>query len=282
MEWNLGLSMYWHLKVPKILHLYWGGGTMNYLRFMTIKTFMKYNPDWEIRLMLPTHPTTNITWNDPEQKYTAPCKDYLNEALELPITKSYVDLTEFGFNEQTSEVHKSDFIRLLQLSTCGGVWADMDIIFFKPMSSLYLNLPRNRNIETFYCNHNYGHSVGFLMASENNKFFKKVMEFAKSDYSPDRYQSMGATTYNKHFFTPELIELLGPSMNMSMDVVYAHDATYFPELLTNKPPRFTNESIGVHWYGASPLWKNFLVQTDGGLNNLPDTIIGNVIKSIEL
>lgn len=271
--------MEWHLNIPKILHLYWGGGILPYIRFMTIKTFMKHNPDWEINFMYPKYPSKSITWWNPEQKYNISCKDFLFEAMKLSIIKTPINFNDYGFSNDISEVHKSDFIRLFQLSTNGGVWSDMDIIYFKPMNSLYFNVPENKDIETFYCDHNYGHSVGFLMSSKENKFFKKLMDLAKSEYSPHHYQTMGAMTYKKYFSIPESINKITPAMNISMDVVYAHDATYFPEILSNGKPKFTDESIGLHWYAGSSIWKNFLNQTNGGLENLPDCIIGNLLKN---
>jgi hypothetical protein len=240
---------------------------------------MKHNPDWEIRFMYPKYPVTNVTWWNPEQKYDAPCKDFFSDVMQLSITKIPIDFKDYGFNNQMSEVHKSDFIRLIQLSLYGGVWSDMDIRYFKSMNDLYFNTPEYENIETFYCDHNYGHSVGFLLSTKKNRFFEKLMDLARIEYSPQHYQTIGAMTYKKYFSTPESINDITPAMNMSMDVVYAHDATYFPELLTNVKPRFTSESIGVHWYAGSPLWKDFLIHTNGGLTNLPDNIIGNIIKN---
>lgn len=271
--------MEWHLNIPKILHLYWGGGNFNYLRFMTVKTFMKHNPDWEIVFMYPKYVSTRLSWWNPEQKYVAPCRDFMPELLDLPITKKEIDFEEYGFSNGMSEVHKSDFIRLLQLSTLGGLWSDMDIFYIKPMSSLSFNKPENKHIETFYCDHNYGHSVGFLMGCENNKFFGKLMEIAKREHNPMEYQSMGAIIYKKFFSTSESINEITPAMNISMDVVYPHDATYFAEILTTNTPRFTDETIGLHWYGGSALWKEFFQNTNGGMYNLPDNIIGNLLKN---
>jgi hypothetical protein len=271
--------MEWNLNIPKILHVYWGGGNFHHLRFMTIKTFMKHNPDWEIIFAFPKYPTDNISWANPEQKYSISCKDFLSEAMKLPITKMEIDFEDYGFSNKMSEVHKSDVIRLQQLSTIGGVWSDMDIFYMKPMNELYFNTPENKNIESFYCDHNYGHSVGFLMGCKGNKWFEKLLEIARNEFSPHQYQSMGAIIYKKYFSTPESINSITPSMNISMDVVYPHDATYFPEILNKNITRFTEKTIGMHWYAGSPLWKDFLTQTNGGLVNLPNNIIGNLLKN---
>lgn len=63
-----------------------------------------------------------------------------------------------------------------------------------------------------------------------------------------------------------------------MDVVYAHRAGDTVELLSAGKPKFTRESIGIHWYAGDPEWKDFLIKTDGGLKDVPDSIIGRLIN----
>ena len=41
--------------IPKIAHFHWTGGPMSWLRTVSIASFKKFNPDWEIRLH-DTHP----------------------------------------------------------------------------------------------------------------------------------------------------------------------------------------------------------------------------------
>jgi hypothetical protein len=271
--------MEWNLNIPKILHVYWGGGVMHHLRFMTIQSFMDQNPDWKIMFWYPKYPTTNMTWPSPEQKYQLSCKDVSFELKRLPITRTTIDFQYFGFDNTIPEVHKSDFIRLHLLSTFGGLWSDMDIFYFKPMSSLYFNTPEYRNIETFYCNHNYGHSVGFLMASRNNKFFNILMDIAGKAHNSKLYQSMGGRIFNAHFSTQESIEKYTPAMNISMDVVYAHDASSISEIFTQDKTKFTEKSIGLHWYGGDPIWKDFLERTNGGLVDMGNNVIGNLLRN---
>jgi hypothetical protein len=100
----------------------------------------------------------------------------------------------------------------------------MDIIYIRPMNDFYLNTPENKDIETFICNNVYGHSIGFMLASKNNKFFKKINELAINEYEPFYYQTLGAMLYNKYFSTMESINVITPAINFSMDVVYPHIA----------------------------------------------------------
>ena len=190
-------------------------------------------------------------------------------------------LHDYGYPNEIPEVHKSDILRLKLLSTVGGVWSDMDIFYFRPMSSLTVNHKKNGGIETFYCNREYGHSIGFLMASPKNRFFSELSKGVKEafKYRPPNYQSFGATMYNRYFRGGGSVEAWTPAINISMDVVYAHRAGDTVELLSNEKPKFTRESIGIHWYAGDPDWKDFLIKTDGGLKNVPKCIIGKLIKN---
>jgi len=271
--------MEWNLNIPKILHLYWGGGVMPYIRYLTIKSFMDHNPDWKIMLSYPKYPNRNITWITGEQNNNLQCDDYFHKALELPIEKIEVNFEDYGVNNNISEVHKSDFIRLSRLSTIGGLWSDMDIIYFKPMSSLYFNTIENSKIETVYCNHIYGHSIGFLMGSENNKFFSRLMALTFVEFNPHQYQSIGSLTYNKYYPTFESINNITPAINMSMDVVYSYNAGDIPSIIYDNKNKFTEDSIGIHWYAGDPRWTDFINKTNGGLINLPKSIIGKILEN---
>ena len=171
-------------KHTKILHVYWGG-TLPYLRFMTLKTFINHNPDWKIMFWYPKYPNHKITWKSSEQTYHYSCKDFLSEVNKLSsITKTIIDFRDYGLNNDISEIHKADFVRLYQLSTLGGVWSDMDVFYIRPINDLYVNTRENKNIKTLYCHIpklKYGHSVGFLAALQENKFFKTLLELQKKN-----------------------------------------------------------------------------------------------------
>lgn len=272
--------MEWYLKIPKILHLYWGGEKLSYIRFLTVKTFLKYNPDWKIIFLTPTQYTKTRSWITYENKeQSSDYTDFFPELKKLPIEFETIDMNKYYINNNIPEVHKSDFIRLIQLHQIGGLWSDMDIIYLKSMNNFYLNRPENRDIETFICNNEYGHSIGFMMGSEGNKFFQSLSNLALGEYDSHFYQTLGAKLYNKHFSTTEAIERLSSVMNISMDVVYPVRAGNEKVLLDTKPINITEKTLGIHWFAGHPQWNNFSRITDGGLNVNPNTIIGKLIKS---
>ncbi len=269
----------WHLNVPKILHIYWGGGQLIYLRYLTVTTFMKLNPDWRVVLWMPVNSFTGKSWGI-EHNYLPLnpklCKDYLPELMNLPIEKMPIDFKDLGFKDNTPEVHKADYTRINVLSLYGGVWTDLDILYFKPITSLKVNIPENKDKKTFVCiSPSYGHSTGFNMAKEGSKFFGVLKNKLNKEYNPVGYQCWGPDIFNKYF--KALDSILG-GVNIAMDAVYAHDCYTVKELIETNKPRFTDGSIGCHWYAGHSMWGKFFNETRGGETNLPNNIIGNLIR----
>lgn len=271
----------WHLKIPKILHVYWGGGVLPYMRYLTVKSFIDLNPDWDIYLWTPKEHNKKVTWRSGENSYTSYCRDYMPYLLRLPVIHSVLDYSEYGFTPNSAEVHKADYTRIAVLKHYGGVWADMDIIFFRSIEDIYVNKSQYEDKEVFGCIAHYGHSTGFLMARPESRMFNILCDALVKEFSPTSYQCIGPDLFNKYFRNR-----ITNGVNLSMDVVYAHDASKFTdiaeksqgELLTLKKARFTDRSIGCHWYGGHPMWKQFIRETNGGLENLSDNIIGNLIR----
>lgn len=270
----------WFLSVPKLCHIYWGGGQLLYLRYLTIKTFLKYNPDWQVILWTPEKSFVGQSWGI-EHNYLPLnprlCRDYLPDLLRLPVTKMTEDFRNLGFRDTTPEVHKADYIRINALHLYGGLWTDLDILYFRPITELKVNIPENKDKETFVCiSPSYGHSTGFNMATEGSQFFGKLKEQLAIEYKPNGYQCWGPDIFNKYFKT---LDSVPGGVEIGMDAVYAHDCYTVTELLKNVPARFTDRSIGCHWYAGHSMWGKFFNETHGGLDNLPNNIIGNLIRN---
>ncbi len=238
--------------VPKIAHFYWGGETLPFLRYLTIWSFLKFNPDWEVRFYYPKKRTIGLSWPTHEHKYQVSGTDY-TQILRQYVPAVYhhvkiieIDFSSLGFNDAAAEVHKSDFLRWHILSTEGGLWSDMDILYFKEMS---LDL----NHKAYLCtNREYGQSIGFLLSSPGNEVFHRIKCEALKTFNPKSYQSMGSFVLNR--LNPELQHL--DYKNIPMDIVYAYDALHIPEIFKENDRialRFTERSIGLHWYAGHQL-----------------------------
>jgi hypothetical protein len=269
----------WKLNVPKILHVYWGGEKLSYLRFMTVKSFMAYNPDWNVMLWYPKYPYKTVTWNTSELNYKKEWDDYFPELLKLDIKKQAVDFTDYGIKNEISEVHKSDFLRYYFLNKYGGVYSDMDILYFRSITNLAVNRKINKDIKTFVCLSHYGHSNGFFMAQEGSQFFGRMFELAH-DVELVKYQSNGPDLCNKHFPTLESINKISSTVNIGMEAVYYYNGQNVWNIYNDKVLNFSARSIGIHWYAGHPLSGMFLNNTKGGIDNYPDNILGNICKIV--
>jgi len=263
-------SSKWKLeKIPKIVHFYWGNKKLSYLRYLSVYTFYKYNPDWEIRFYYPKHRNNEITWTTFEQKNTKEIKDDCYPKLKkLPIKFIEFDFKILNLDNNMSEVHKASFLRQYLLSTEGGLWSDMDILYFKSMNNLSLNKENNKNIDTIVCGEKrrkkeqIRYSVAFVLSSKNNEFFNFTYNKAIEKYDPKEYQCIGATLLNTNFPRIERIKCKFPNLNianLSMNTVYAYNVLNIEKIYNSSNlNKFTNESIGIHWYAGYSLASKYI------------------------
>lgn len=162
-----------------------------------------------------------------------------------------------------SDVHRSDILRWRLLSTVGGVWSDMDILFTKPMDKLSCNVEANRPARTYLCW--WGaitpHRIGFLMSTPSNPFFMAIHDMALASIHPGGYQSGGS----------ELLNMLGISdgngvVNMERDTVYPLHAEQIFDFSSTRY-EFKRSTVGVHWYAGHPLAARYM------MDNKPRCII---------
>jgi len=259
----------WHLtQIPKVAHFYWGGGPLSYLRFLSVKSFKKQNPDWEIKVHVPvTNSQAPASWaNNIKQ-------DFRKQIDTLDVTIVEHDFDSHGFNNQAHEVHKSDFLRWRLLATEGGVWSDIDIFYVKPMQCLEENTPQNSNIDVALCplKPPYKHTVGFMLASKDNKFYSYISQVALTNYNKDVYQCMGSDLINARFKNFESFGQQFPNNKfifLDKKCVYTITSKTIESFYqqTNKKHNGP-EIIGYHWFGGHPRSQEFE-------NTLqPDTII---------
>lgn len=269
----------WHLdKIPKIVHFYWGRSTLPYLRYVTITSFIQYNPDW--RIVLWTIKDGLATNNPSGHRYVSKCKDFLPQLFKLPIEIREVDFSQFGMSNSMSDVHKSNVVNYYALSTEGGCWSDMDILYFRPITDLLINKSINREIETVVCIGEYGHSGGFYLSSSNNKYFTRLLSLCKQEYRANAYQCLGPDLCNKYFKNIDIIKQLASVVNMGVEAIYAHDALHIPSIINGSPSLFTSGSIGLHWYGGHVQWDNYFKITDGGLVTTANNVLNKILNKL--
>lgn len=249
-------------KIPKKIFFYWGAEVLPFLHFMTVKSFIKYNPDWKVVIYLPKEVSLEKPWSGWEHKYKLNCPDYLDELLKLPLELRYFDARCLNLSNKCPEIIKSDFLRWHLLGTEGGVWADMDIIFTSSMNKLRFNYEKNKDIDTVvaicedYLPEYMFHTIGFMMSAGNNPYYNYIVDKSKkNDSNYLDYEIVGNKLLNQEFQNVKKILTRFPSLkieNIPFDTLYMYyPLKRIPELFNSSGiERRTDNSIGVHWYAG--------------------------------
>lgn len=277
----MGCIMTWYLpKIPKVAHFYWGAPTLPYLRYLTIRSFMNWNPDWYVKVYIPKNCITDKSWCTFEQKYEVDTHDYMPklQKIKRDFEIVVVDSEKYRIRADASEVIKSDLFRWYILAAEGGLWSDMDIIYFKSLEDSCLNDKSLSDKDTFVSiNKKYGHSIGFFLSSGGNSFFEYLHNNANHYYNPSEYQSVGSSLLNKKAKNIEQMEqwYKVKAHNIPMDLVYAYNAIDVEEIYhQDKLARFTKDTIGMHWYAGH----HFAADAVNNMNHVNYKYYNNVIS----
>ena len=272
----------WYLKeIPRIVHLYWGG-KLSYLRYLTLESLRSLNPGWDIILYRPFKEQPTIHWRSGEQTYDDNYVDCTDKLKNLSIQIKEIDFDKIGFYNSAHEVHKSDFLRWKLLHEIGGVWSDMDVLYFKPMEELPFNKPYMNRINTVVCTSDQ-HSIGFLMGSKGNEYYGNIHKAALSEYKKEGYQSIGSLLCHKLYPTLSSISSANTvPFNLPMDVVYAYDFRHVDELFGKRivSNRMTKNTIGIHWYGGHQVSGAWMNENNGGLRRGGKSIMDKKIEYV--
>jgi hypothetical protein len=244
-------------KIPKVMHFYWGGGKLSYLQYLTIVSFNRFNPDWEIIIFEPTETCSKITWETDEQKIKHGGVDYYDELKKLSFVKiKRINFYEIGFREDVPEVFKSDYLRWYLLSSVGGGWSDIDILYTAPISNINIS-----DEDTVICLYNNIHIIGFYLSKPKNEFFKNILENCDKYFDETKYQCIGSSMLNDIYPNMETIEKSHENLkikNLAIHTVYPfyHDEVnmIFNEKRLDKVRK---DTIGVHWYNGTRVSKFF-------------------------
>lgn len=241
----------WHLnKIPKILHLYWGiSRPLSYLRYLTVETFKKYNPDWDVIVYYPS--STKIispTWKTKENTESYVGKDYFY------LLKDICNLVEVNFSDtvvdELHDVHKSDYLRWKVLSEHGGFWSDFDILYINKIDNLIANNIENASVDCLLCKDTLFHYflIGFFGCSKNNLIISSCYKNS-IELNPTMYQSIGSKLLKK-----EVNNSSWHNLDTSCVYPFSFRQVY---MIPNSEFNFNNNNtIGVHWYAGSNTMKN--------------------------
>jgi hypothetical protein len=234
---------------------------------MTVYSFKKLNPDWEIVFVKPLVVNSESPWYGKQYENKSMCMNYTRHITnELMLRPMIFDFEQIGLRNDMNEVHKSDFIRYYLLYKHGGVWADMDILLTQPMDMLRQNQQKIKSSTYYFWEKGKsipGHAIGFLLGTPGSQFFHDVFQAAKDNYRPEDYQSVGADLLNPKFNHNVMKRKYREAVSIDKEAVYAinHDDRVFLYEQTNLD-MLKKHSIGIHWYGGSEYVKALTLEVN--------------------
>jgi hypothetical protein len=238
---------------------------------MSLYSFKKNNPDWEVFLYSTQGNNENPIYKAGESTDTTATKNYFQQIEKLGIQIINWDVDDVGLGgalKKLGPAQKSDLLAWHVLSTVGGFYSDMDIIYIKPMEEFYKQLGKTDTLVHYYDNH---FSIGFLGSSPGNRFYKDLLSAAKVRLVQNEYQSAGVSAINAlcgfsrcQAILPSNEPILNilcnkyPSLNIQnlekFNIIcltlYAHESF-------NSNIELPEHYIGLHWYGGDTNSVNF-------------------------
>lgn len=249
---------------------------MSYLQHLSVVSFKKHNPEWEVKLWMPVDRNMGRpSWRTPEQDDGYVGKDFLEETKRL-CNVQLVDFDQLKASH-LHEVQRSDLIRWWILYEQGGVWSDMDILYIKPIRA---------QSDFSVCYERPHFFIGFFFAKPKQQIFSDLHEIATDIVrrnSADRYQSLGAELWGNKFGNLSVIKTTYPESKfvaLPMEVVYPYRPNSdIYEMFFETIDKTTKHTVGLHWYNGSFVAKEYQNNFDKYRKN--PSIISKHVRRLE-
>ena len=286
--------------IPKKIYFFWGNKKMSWMRYMTLKSFKMFNPTWDVTVYTVNCEVSDRTWyNHNVQDFSSfNGSDYMPYAQNLGIEFKEWDyrgieaFQECNINKMRAS-HLSNFFKWYMMAEVGGIYCDMDVLFFRPIDGFY-NEMINGDYTTAICQSEYL-SIGLLASAGNDDFYRALLANSMANYTPETYQSAGVESiYHLYGLKPDELQWILEQILAQYPRFTAFDVNItfpqsnvlgvaiarYPDLKFYNIPHtliyswdsfkiadafgaggtindFPDEAIGYHWYAGHPLVQNF-------------------------
>lgn len=277
--------------IPKIVSTFWSG-KMSWLRWLTLYSLRKLNPDYRIILYEPPNGYEHRrNWmTDERADEEVDGVDYRERLDELSIER----VTWNPPLENLGKAQCSDLCEWQHLATLGGFYSDSDILWVRPLDELRAKLGICNAV---FCLEDGALAIGFFAASPNNRLFQGVYETALNKGRSRDYQGFGTSSlYNYAGVFHRRLGLMAKGLRAIEELKHTHptlsiqvlpDATVYPFNWLNIHSIFHDhkavqkDTYGLHWFGGSKQAQAIGPRlTEEEWIWRADTTIGQVIRRI--
>lgn len=247
---------------------------MSWMRYMTLYSFRKLNPDWQMTLYLSEPNGINSkTWIDsPMQDFhNFTGRDFFHRIKDLDVSVEKWELTDFPDNVDPNKIgasHKSNFFKWWKLSRVSGFYCDLDVLFVKPIDELYEQCKQSDVV----ISHTNYFSIGLLGSSGQNRFFHDIYKHTFQSYNPKEYQSAGVMSLHSWckqiaedkeipiYLCYSLIRRLYRPLrffNMPMSWIYPWLWNQMDHVFRKSHKGVSAECVGIHWYAGAEVSQRY-------------------------
>ena len=237
---------------------------MSWMRYMTLYSFRKMNPNWEIILCLSQSNACTTKWPGEHDFLSYKGANYFHKIKELNIIIEPVKFPD-DFNAIIkSPVHESDLYRYYKLYNDGGFYSDTDVLYFRSMDNIHNEIAGcGANIVLF--SHPHYTAIGFLAAEKDNAFYKDLMMSALNTVDIDACQAYGTDLFYNFFGQHSVGDAIKSRYSEAIVfvipryLVYHLDSWDIERAFSSSIDMrgFDTKSIGYHWYGGAPIAQKF-------------------------
>ena len=253
--------------------LFWSGGDISYLRYLTLASLRKFHPDSQIDLyMSKEFLNDGVKWGCEKQDFQY---DQCEQHVSIEdIEKLDVNIKSFDAFENYTPNYQSDFFRWWWLKEHGGFYLDMDQIILKSFAELDLDY----DLITTRYKLSWGaayYPVGVLGAVKTSEIVDYANDMLVKYYNPNDYNSLGPwgfrSVYNlktwrdKVHFTPSQYFYPIP------------ESQYMPVAYENSI-KLPEDVFAFHWYGGLPQSQEFNRIFTREFAEAHDDTVSNIVR----
>jgi hypothetical protein len=242
-------------KIPKRMSFFWAGSRISWMRYMTIRSFRHFNPDWRIVLHRMEGRAGEKTWESGEMQDSPSGPDYTDQIADLNVEVRPLKPSTLA------PAHASDLWGWDQLRDEGGMISDLDILFVRPMPYAFI-----RDADAVFCL-TAGHmAIGLLAASPGCQLFADIARKALADYHANGYESAGADAVYRLAQVRRSEDMPGmkclirfrrdyPDVcvrELPPQTVYPYNYTQTARIFA-RTDSVSAHCVGIHWFGGDRL-----------------------------
>ena len=244
-------------RIQKKAYFFWEG-PLSWLRFLTLFSFRKFNPEWDMVLYTTNEmPLIDIPW---ETNESVDCVGFNGTNFITDVKALKVDVEIFDINSscRLTPNYKSDLFRWWILSNHSGFYVDMDFIFVKPIDRLF---DRVAEYDVVTCWTGDYWSIGFLGSNCECSLFNDLFVCRDEQNNELDYQSFGVNLLDRLFHnhgcvnTIDTLERLYSDCsiyNLDVDIFYPYRWNQTHLLFEdNISLSLDEDTVAVHWFGGT-------------------------------